>query len=67
MELALQSHSPEPAAGTIRTADGRQADLFDSRHYPVQAVCRVCSQPIQAERFLCSFAHVEDGEPARQP
>lgn len=59
-ELAVRFHSPEPAVGTIRTSDGRQADVFDISHYPVQAVCRVCSEPIRAGSFLRPFAHFEE-------
>lgn len=53
------THYPEPAAETFRTPDGRQADLFNSGHYPVQAVCRVCSGSIQADSFLRPFAHTD--------
>lgn len=63
-ELVVRFHTPEPAVGTFRTSDGQQADLFDASHYPVQAVCRLCSEPIRAESFLRPFAHFED-EPAR--
>ena len=63
MEVVIRSHAPEPAAGTIRAPDGRQADLFNIRHYPVQAVCRVCGEPIRAETFLRPFAHSEDDFP----
>lgn len=63
MELVVGRHSPEPAVGTFRTPDGQQADLFNVRHYPVQAVCRVCSEPIRAESFLRPFAHFEDDCP----
>lgn len=64
MELVVRFHMPEPAVGTFRTSDGRQADLFNAGHYPVDAVCRVCSEPIRAESFLRPFAHFED-EPLR--
>lgn len=39
------------------SADGRCADLFNLHHYPVRAVCRVCSQPVTAESFLQPFRH----------
>lgn len=64
MELVVRCHMPEPAVGTFRTSDGRQADLFNSSHYPVQAVCRVCKEPIQADSFLRPFTHFEE-DPSR--
>jgi hypothetical protein len=57
------SHIPEPKAGSILTSDGRKADLFNVRHYPVRAVCRVCDEPIKADSFFRPFAHV-DGQSA---
>jgi hypothetical protein len=59
-ELVIRFHSPEPAVGTIRTSDGRQADLFNEGHYPVQAVCRVCGEPIRSDSFLRPFAHLDE-------
>lgn len=59
-ELVVRFHAPEPAAGTIRTSDGRRADLFNAGHYPVEAVCRVCGEPIRTDSFLRPFAHFED-------
>jgi hypothetical protein len=55
-------HSPEPGHGTVLTADGRQADLFNTSHYPVRAVCRMCSEPIQADSFFRPFEHVDGQE-----
>jgi hypothetical protein len=55
------SHSPEPKAGTVRTGDGGRADLFNFRHYPVRALCRLCGESIKAESFFRPFEHV-DGE-----
>jgi hypothetical protein len=54
-------HMPEPRAGSIRTSDGRQADLFNYRHYPVRAVCRGCGEPIRAESFYRPFEHTDEG------
>lgn len=53
------THAPEPKAGSFRTSDGQHADLFDASHYPVQAVCRVCSEPIRADSFLRPFVHTD--------
>jgi hypothetical protein len=54
-------HAPEPTPGSFRavTGDGDEADLFNLNHYPVHAVCRVCSGPIYAEAFLNAFMHGE--------
>ena len=54
------AHPAEPAPGTLLTEGGGDADLFDIRHYPVQAVCRVCQEPITAETFLRAFEHDAD-------
>ena len=56
-----RKHAPEPQPGSFRavTGDGDDADLFNLNHYPVHAVCRVCSEPIQAEAFLRAFRHEE--------
>lgn len=51
-------HAPEPVAGAFRTPDGRCADLFTLRHYPVRAICRVCGKEIEAESFLAPFEHI---------
>jgi hypothetical protein len=59
-ELVMRFHSPEPAVGTIRTSDGRQADLFNEHDYPVQAVCRVCGEPIRSGSLLRPFAHLDE-------
>ena len=50
-------HAAEPAPGSFRAAAGGDADLFNLDHYPVQATCRVCHEPIQAESFLRVFTH----------
>jgi hypothetical protein len=55
-----RTHTAEPVAGSFRSANGGDADLFDLNHYPVRAVCRVCSEPIEAETFLRAFRHVAD-------
>jgi hypothetical protein len=51
------AHTAEPDPGTFLTAGGGDVDLFDVSHYPVQAVCRVCQEPIRAETFLRTFEH----------
>lgn len=52
------SHDPEPRAGSILSQDGRRADLFNVRHYPVRACCRTCGEPIEATNFFRPFIHV---------
>jgi hypothetical protein len=63
VELVVRNHSPEPAAGSIRSANGEPADLFNARHYPTRATCRVCGEAIAADSFLRAFRHVEDETP----
>jgi hypothetical protein len=55
----VRMHAAEPAPGSFRAATGGEADLFNKEHYPVQATCRVCNEPIQADRFLRAFTHKE--------
>jgi len=57
-------HLAEPKAGTFRTADGREADLFTRKHYPVYAVCLVCEHVISARSFALPFEHVTQQEDA---
>jgi hypothetical protein len=64
-EPFVWAHLPEPKAGSILTGDGRRADLFNFRHYPVRAVCRLCGESIRAESFFQPFEHV-DGEQLAQ-
>jgi hypothetical protein len=60
-------HSAEPAPTTFRTPDGRPADLFDLRHYPVRAACQVCGEEIEARSFLRPFRHLDEGPTAGSP
>jgi hypothetical protein len=55
-------HAAEPKAGSLRTADGREADLFTLTDYPIEAVCRVCRGAIVARSFLRAFEHVAPAE-----
>lgn len=52
-------HAAVPEAGSFRTGDGGEADLFTLAHYPVDAVCQVCRGTIRAQSFLRPFEHVE--------
>jgi hypothetical protein len=51
-------HAAEPEEGSLRTADGREADLFTLGHYPVDAVCRACRGMIRARSFMLPFEHL---------
>jgi hypothetical protein len=51
-------HAAEPEAGSFRTADGREADLFAPGHYPIDAVCQICQGPIRARSFVLPFEHL---------
>jgi hypothetical protein len=57
-------HTAEPKAGSFRTADGREADLFTLEHYPVYAVCQACGRTIRARSFALPFEHT--AQPATQ-
>jgi hypothetical protein len=51
-------HAAEPEAGSLRMADGREADLFTLAHYPIDATCRVCQGAIRTQSFMLPFEHV---------
>ena len=51
-------HAAEPKEGSLRTADGAEADLFALADYPVDAVCRVCKRAIRARSFMRPFEHL---------
>jgi len=52
-----RTHPAEPKPGSFRAVTGEAADLFDLRHYPVRATCRLCDGPIKADPFLRAFTH----------
>lgn len=58
-ETVGRSHTPTPRPGSMFSRDGRRADLFNIRHYPVRAVCQDCGEPIEAESFFRPFLHAE--------
>lgn len=51
-----QAHEHDPQPGTIYTSSGlpveRTLDRFSS--YPVDAVCRICEQPIRRGAYLAA-------------
>ena len=51
-------HAAEPKEHSLRTADGREADLFTLDDYPIDGICRVCRGPIRARSFMRAFEHV---------
>jgi hypothetical protein len=53
-------HEIIPRPGTARRVrDGEPADPTRPTHYPVEALCLECGQPIRCERFLGGWAHIE--------
>ena len=53
-------HEIIPEPGTARRVrDGQPADLKNPLHYPIEAICMACGQPIRIERFyLAEWRHV---------
>ena len=50
---------PEPGSAR-RVRDGEPADLRNPHHYPAEAVCLTCGQPIRCERwFLSEWRHID--------
>lgn len=58
-------HAAQPEAGSFRTADGREANLFTLEDYPIDAVCQVCAGTIRARSFARPFEHLPPAQ-ARQ-
>jgi hypothetical protein len=54
-------HEIIPEPGTARRVrDGEPADLTVPTHYPVEAVCQVCGQPIRIQRYYFSeWTHID--------
>jgi hypothetical protein len=52
-------HTAQPLAGSFRTADGREADLFALEDYPIDAICQVCRGRIRAQSFVFPFEHLD--------
>jgi hypothetical protein len=53
-------HDPAPLPGSCRQLDGSEPDLSRPSHYPVEAVCLICGQPVRCERwFRAPWRHVE--------
>jgi hypothetical protein len=59
--MADACHTAEPEAGSLRTADGREADLFTLEHYPIDAVCRECQGAIRSRSYVLPFEHLDPG------
>jgi hypothetical protein len=56
---ADHDHDPAPLPGSCRQLDGSEADLTRPSHYPVEALCATCGQPIRCERwFRAPWRHV---------
>jgi hypothetical protein len=63
VELVAEGHADghaiTPLRGSARQLDGTPADLNRPVHYPVEAICLECGQPIRCERyFLAPWAHI---------
>jgi hypothetical protein len=55
--IAGSDHTIEPVKDSWYTQGGLRANLFRPDHYPIQAVCSVCSRPILAKSFLQDWMH----------
>ena len=54
------SHDITSVKGSARQLDGTPADLTRPSHYPVEALCLECGQPIRCERwFRSEWVHLE--------
>lgn len=54
MELAASTtdHEITPLRASARRLGGAHADLMNPAHYPVEALCVQCGQPIRCERCV---------------
>lgn len=51
MELIEGGHGITPVRDSFYTVTGLKADLGDPRCYPVEAMCKVCGQPIRKDTW----------------
>jgi hypothetical protein len=55
VRFATNGHDITPRPGTVRrVCSGEPADLKNPLHYPIEAICMVCDQPVRNERWLLS-------------
>jgi hypothetical protein len=53
LSISLGDHEIVPEPGTVRSVrSGEPADLNNPLHYPIEAICIACGQPIRTERWL---------------
>jgi hypothetical protein len=53
-------HAITPVEGSARQLDGTPADLRNPYHYPAEAVCLECGQPVRIENWLTgTWRHLE--------
>jgi hypothetical protein len=50
-------HEIEPVPDSFYQSAGQPADISRHSHYPVEAVCRECSQPIVALKYMAEWEH----------
>ncbi len=56
----VTGHDITPLEGSARRLDGQPADLTRPTHYPVEAICAECGQPVRCERwFLSEWRHID--------
>jgi hypothetical protein len=53
LSISLGDHEIVPEPGTVRSVrSGEPADLKNPLHYPIEAICIACGQPVRTERWL---------------
>jgi hypothetical protein len=65
VRVVTNGHDITPKPGSVRSArSGEPADLKNPLHYPIEAVCIVCGQPVRNERYyLAEWRHIENPGP----
>jgi hypothetical protein len=63
MASLVSNHAITPLLGSARRLGGAHANLLDSRHYPVEALCLECGRPVRCERYIAigddDWIHIE--------
>ena len=52
MASLVSNHAITPLYGSARQLGGAHANLMNPRHYPVEALCVECGQPVRCERYV---------------
>lgn len=58
---ADSEHDIQPVVGSWYQVNGLKADLLRPSHYPIEALCMTCGEPIIAYRYFSDWEHSDPG------